>query len=247
MKKVDNLFLVQYCMISYMRLAFYFFVMINIILLAISSNIRTFSRYKSRLAVDYGPNAIGIANSDFLGCIKPRITLIHPRNTTTLSVDVLLIAKQVQAMEIIVGIPVDSNGKLHYGINNFNGNLCLNFSKVLAATASHFYPNITVILADERYTTREAKHRLTLERSTASLDAMSAACLLERFVEDEGCNTIPAQLCSFPPPPELEIFDYDVVKNYIRETHFNNQDSMGKFEFNKNRLKNMKFSKPPKF
>ena len=47
-----------------------------------------------------------------------------------------------------------------------------------------------------------------------ALDSMSAACLLERYIEDEGDGSIIAPKCSYPPPPELEIFDINELRMY---------------------------------
>ena len=67
--------------------------------------------------------------------------------------------------EIVIGIPLDYNGVMGYNISNFNGQLCLNFSKVLSAYSSHSNRrNVTVKLFDERYTTKEAKIRLKYEK-----------------------------------------------------------------------------------
>jgi hypothetical protein len=103
----------------------------------------------------------------------------------------------------------------------------LNFSRVLAASASHVFPsyNPVVLLADERYTTREARQRLAAgERRTASLDAMSAVCLLERYFEDEGDGVIPAEACEYPPPKDLEAFDYSVVKRHIQQLYYTDDE-----------------------
>ena len=50
---------------------------------------------------------------------------------------------------------------------------------------------------------------------------MSAVCILERYIDDEGWGSLPAEPCSYPPPPELEIFDYEVVKKHIKELYYN--------------------------
>jgi cobalamin biosynthesis protein CobT len=39
-------------------------------------------------------------------------------------------------------------------------------------------------------------------------------------MEDEGEGALEAAACAYPPPPELADFDYDVVRQYIRDTHF---------------------------
>lgn len=46
---------------------------------------------------------------------------------------------------------------------------------------------------------------------------MSAACLLERYMEDLGHGAMAAQPCTYPPPQHLEVFDYNVVRNHIRQ------------------------------
>lgn len=66
---------------------------------------------------------------------------------------------------------------------------------------------------------------ITLPTAIASLDAMSATCLLERYVEDEGWGSLQAEPCSFPPPKDLEIFDYDIVRKHIKGLYYSDTDS----------------------
>jgi hypothetical protein len=49
---------------------------------------------------------------------------------------------------------------------------------------------------------------------------MSAACLLERYLEDKGVGSVSAPVCSYPPPEDLESFSYEIVKSYIRRKNF---------------------------
>jgi len=49
---------------------------------------------------------------------------------------------------------------------------------------------------------------------------MSAACLLERYISDEGQGSLKAEACEYPPPVELEMFDYEHVRRHIREQYF---------------------------
>ena len=109
-------------------------------------------------------------------------------NLTRIAEQIVSLAKRSGAAEILIGLPLDSNGKMRYEIRNFNGNLCLNFSRVLASVAGQYFPKVKVRLVDERYTTREAKVRISSEGLSVSLDAMSARCLLERYIEDEGAG-----------------------------------------------------------
>jgi RNase H-fold protein (predicted Holliday junction resolvase) len=73
-------------------------------------------------------------------------------------------AQTWSASEIVVGVPLDSNGILSYDVKNFNGRLCLDFSKVLSAVCMHEHSaKFQTILFDERYTTKEAQLRLQME------------------------------------------------------------------------------------
>jgi RNase H-fold protein (predicted Holliday junction resolvase) len=85
---------------------------------------------------------------------RPEGVIKNNGNLTAMALQVLELSKQRGAVEVLVGVPVDSNGKLRYKIKNFNGNLCLNFSRVLAAVASVVSPRIQVRLVDERFSTR---------------------------------------------------------------------------------------------
>ena len=179
----------------------------------------TFELKRARIAVDYGPRLIGLASS--IGRVtKTDGVLRNNGNLTYTSEQIVHFAKRSGAIEILVGLPLDSNGRMSYKLRNFNGNLCLNFSSVLAAVVRNDIPRAKVKLVDERYTTREAKARIQMEGLSESLDAMSARCLLDRYIEDEGRGTLDAIACEFPIPPELERFDYSLVKRYIEDTYY---------------------------
>lgn len=202
-----------------------------------------------RLAIDYGPRLIGLASSDILGCVRPYAAVKNCGDLVALSKDVVEIARRGGVKEIVVGLPVDSNGRVGYGVKNFNGQLCLSFSRVLCAVVRDALPHVKVSLADERYTTKEAKFRLKFgdggkkKNAQASLDAMSAACLLERFIQDEGDGSIEAHACAFPVPRDLQYFDYETVREHIRETYYSEEDdfaSSGTFAANKFNLERAK-------
>ena len=184
-----------------------------------SINDETFELKMNRIAIDYGPRLIGMASS--IGRMtKADRVLQNNGNLTYTAEQILHYAKRSGAIEILVGLPLDSNGRMSYKVRNFNGNLCLNFSSVLAAVVTNEIPRAKVKLVDERYTTREAKARIQMDGLTESLDAMSARCLLDRYIEDEGGNSLDAQACEFPVPFELESFDYGLVKRYIEDTYY---------------------------
>ena len=166
-----------------------------------------FQSFRARLAVDYGPRLVGLATSDPFGVVKPHCTLSNSGDLGKLSRQILDKARSDGAAEIIVGLPLDSNGAMSHSVKNFNGQLCLNFSSVLSSVAGAELPRCKVWLVDERYSTREAKLRMKIERIRASVDAMSAACLLERYLEDKGEGALEARACAYPPPDELRLFD----------------------------------------
>ena len=176
-----------------------------IIVLQSPFSCRGFDPFISRLAVDYGPRLIGVAAS-FGRNIQPLITIPHCGNLTILSGEIINLARSKGAVEIIVGVPLDRDGRMKYTVRNLNGILSLNFSSVLAAQCIRAYPRAQVLIMDERYTTREAREKSKEEYPRASIDAVSAACLLERYLEDEGCfNTLPALPSPFPLHKDLEM------------------------------------------
>lgn len=198
-----------------------------------------------RLAVDYGPRTIGIAQGNYLGVVQPYGTIPNKGSLSNVARNILNLARTFSVSEIIVGVPLDSDGSLRHDVRNFNGRLCLNFSSVLSAVSENDFPGkFRTMLFDERYTTKEATLRLQtgkvkgmrcniemqlipvvtyctvfLSLLAASLDAMSAACLLERYIEDCGEGSMPAIPCAYPVPPELDCFDYGTVKRYVRSLY----------------------------
>lgn len=123
---------------------------------AFSFNIR-----RPRLAIDYGPRIIGVATSNIFGRVEPHGTMKNSGNLLQISADILDLATSWTASEVVVGIPVDADGELHCDVENFNGQLCLNFSKVLSSICLHEHKGaIKTVLFDERFTTKEATLRL---------------------------------------------------------------------------------------
>jgi RNase H-fold protein (predicted Holliday junction resolvase) len=118
-----------------------------------------------RLGIDYGPRTIGVALIDYFGQTQSIQALGNSGDLTNISRFILNKARYYGAVEVVVGLPLDSNGVMHLSVRNFNAQLCLNFSSVLSAIALHEYQNgIQVKLFDERYTTREAKLRIQVEK-----------------------------------------------------------------------------------
>jgi len=192
----------------------------SILLLMLCGRHQSFDLNKARISIDYGPRLVGVAVSDCLHHVRPLITLVNNGKLVDLSNQITDIARAQGAKEFILGLPVDSNGKVTYKVKNFNGQLCLNFSRVLCAIVGEKYPQGKVLLVDERYTTKAAKIKMKTENTKSSLDAVAAACLLERYIDDEGEGSIDAIPCEFPVPADMAHFDYNVVKKYIREQYY---------------------------
>jgi len=49
---------------------------------------------------------------------------------------------------------------------------------------------------------------------------MSAACILERYIEDRGEGSLSATPCHFPPSVEESTFDYDIIRRHVRALHY---------------------------
>lgn len=125
-----------------------------------------FVRRRNRVGIDYGPRFIGIAWSDFFGNVQTHAMLSNSGNLTDIALKILSVARSYAAAEIVLGIPIDPVGQLNYDIKSFNGQLCLNFSKVLSAVVNHeTKQRMKVMLFDERYTTKEAKIKLAMSKT----------------------------------------------------------------------------------
>lgn len=171
-----------------------------------------------RIGVDYGPRLIGLAsgtgkNSKPIGHIK------NDGDLCRVAREVVAAAVEEGASEILVGLPLDSNGRMSHDVKNLNGRLCLAFSSVLAAVVENECPRLDVFLVDERYTTKEARIRMREENVRGSLDAYSAMCLIERYVEDEGGGRLEAKACTYPIPEPLAQFDYNIVREHIKDEY----------------------------
>ncbi len=87
---------------------------------------------------------------------------------------------------------------------------------VLSSIAKKHFPKTEVLLFDERFTTREAKLLQKSLKRYYSIDSLAAQCLLDRYFEDKGKGSIKALPCDYPIPKELEMFDYNILKQYLK-------------------------------
>ena len=163
---------------------------ISIISIYFNVSITSFNTRIPRLGVDYSRSNIGLAFSSLLPP-RPLRTLKNSRNLTAMTFDVHRLAKLYNAREIIVGVPVDSTGVVRINAPGNTAQYCIAFARRLASVISHcqhqeneintqvplyikkilirLTPDnfivIKIILADERYTTREA-HALYMSGQT---------------------------------------------------------------------------------
>ena len=129
---------------------------------SVASSGEVFNARRNRIGVDYGPRFIGVAYADFFGNVNTHSMISNNGNLTKISEELFTIARSFGATEIVLGVPVGRTGVLDYNVRNFNGQLCLNFSRVLASVVQHeTQDRMKVILYDERYTTQEAKLKLS--------------------------------------------------------------------------------------
>ncbi len=136
--------------------------------LCITQCMLSFELRRVRIGVDYGPRFIGVAYSDIFGEVHPLFVIHNKNNLTMISDQIFRLAKYRSASEIVVGIPLTGKnaGDLQRTINNFNGQLCLNFSKVLQSVITHrSNGRLKVKLFDERFTTSEAKLKIASSNS----------------------------------------------------------------------------------
>jgi hypothetical protein len=71
---------------------------------------------------------------------------------------------------------------------------------------------------------------------------MSAACLLERYLDDEGGGALPARPLKWPLSEEETTFNYQEVRDHIRDTYYvaNEEDLKPSYAANKRRYFTMK-------
>lgn len=137
-----------------------------------------FQHRRARLSIDYGPRIIGIAQSNYFGIVEPYGTIRNTGDLISVANNVLDLARTWSVSEIVLGVPLDSDGILHYDVKNFNGQLCLNFSQVLSAVSLHEHnAKFRTVLFDERFTTKEAKLRLQYENVKGN-QSHYCACLV---------------------------------------------------------------------
>jgi putative Holliday junction resolvase len=137
------------------------------------------------LAFDFGTRRIGVAVGNTLThTAQPLATLAHDNDEARFAAIARLIAAWTPAA-LVVGLPVHADGKAHTMTARAQG-----FARALEGRFG-----LPVALADERYTTEEARTELAgttrSARHVATRDSIAAQRILERYF-DEGPVMMPA-------------------------------------------------------
>lgn len=154
-----------------------------------------------RLGVDVGKARVGVARSDHHGMLATPIETV-PRDLASGSVArVLEIASELEAFEVIVGLPLNMRGERTLSTEDAQG-----FAEELASALAP--RGIAVRLVDERLSTVSAQSQLRqagkkTKQSRSIIDQAAAVVILQQALDierarDEAAGTEVAPL-SGPP------------------------------------------------
>ena len=136
---------------------------------------------KRIMGIDYGDARTGIAFSDLLCSIVGSTTVIHSRKPEKTLEEIVKLAKEHEAGEIVMGLPRNMDGS-----EGPRAELCREFAaKVREATG------LSVTLWDERRTTVEAHNILSAhnyhgKKRKNTVDAVAASLILEGYLAFRG-------------------------------------------------------------
>jgi putative holliday junction resolvase len=148
-----------------------------------------------RLGVDVGRVRVGLARSDRDGLIATPIeTVQRGKDTAALIATVLAAAQEIDAVEIIVGLPISLSGADTPSTTDSR--------EVAALLAAAGRP---VRLVDERLTTVSAQAALhasgrSARRSRSVIDQVAAVILLQHALDAERSRGLPPGQLVFPEP-----------------------------------------------
>ena len=132
---------------------------------------------KRIMGIDYGDARTGIAFSDLLCSIVGSTTVIHSRRPEKTLEEIVKLAREQDAGEIVMGLPKNMDGS-----EGPRAELCREFAaKVQEATG------LNVTLWDERRTTVEAhnilsEHNYHGKKRKNTVDAVAASLILEGYL-----------------------------------------------------------------
>ena len=137
------------------------------------------------MGVDFGRSRIGIAISDELRILARPLCVIRWRGKELPVQPITELAQRHEVREVLIGLPRNMDGS-----EGPSAEQARSFAGALASCCQ-----VTVLLMDERLSSREAYQKLQLNSGTskrararqaaAKLDAHAAAVILQRYLDGE--------------------------------------------------------------
>ena len=133
------------------------------------------------MGIDYGDARTGIAFSDLLCSIVGSTTVIHSRRPEKTLEEIVRLAKEQDAGEIVMGLPKNMDGS-----EGVRAELCREFADRLREMTG-----LNVAMWDERRTTVEAhnilsQHNYHGQKRKNTVDAVAASLILEGYLAFRG-------------------------------------------------------------
>lgn len=130
------------------------------------------------IGVDYGDVRTGIASSDLLGLMASAVCAIKPGGMRNTAVEVAKIAKDQNAVGIVVGLPKNMDGS-----EGPRAEIVRAFVDLLKNET-----DLPICFEDERMTTMEASRFLTAtetfgKKRKEKVDALSAELILQSWLD----------------------------------------------------------------
>lgn len=134
------------------------------------------------LGLDYGERTIGVAVSDGFGWTAQALEVIKRSNSTEYKKSISRIAQWVEEYEvntIVLGYPKN--------MDNTEGERCQR-TKVFQKQLQQAFPNVTVVLWDERMSTIAAERSLleadmSRKKRKSVIDKMAAVHILQGYLD----------------------------------------------------------------
>lgn len=134
------------------------------------------------LGLDYGEKTIGVAVSDGFGWTAQALEVIKRSNSTEYKKSISRIAQWVEEYEvntIVLGYPKN--------MDNTEGERCQK-TKVFQKQLQQAFPNVTVVLWDERMSTIAAERSLleadmSRKKRKSIIDKMAAVHILQGYLD----------------------------------------------------------------
>lgn len=132
------------------------------------------------LGLDLGTKTLGLAITDKLGIISSPYKVLRYENINKLLDELLIIIKDEEVDEIVLGLPKNMNNSL-----GFASERSLNFKNLLESKCS-----LPIHLIDERLSTMEAENILlssdiSRQKRKRVIDAYAASIILDTFLKSK--------------------------------------------------------------